>query len=57
MSRQQYEVYVKFLVKEDIVVCPETPHVHRPLVIGVTLVDTGVTLKTMIEKCDISSIN
>ena len=38
------------LVKEDIVVCSETSHVDRPLVVGVALIDTSVTLCRSIEK-------
>ena len=35
---------------EIVVVCPEASHIHRPLVIGMALINTGISLKKKVKK-------
>lgn len=37
------------LIKENVVICPEAPHIHGPLVVGVTFVDSCISLCSWID--------
>ena len=40
------------LIKENVIIGSKAPHINRPLIIGVALVNTGISLKKNIENTE-----
>ena len=38
-------LYIMVLIKENVIVGSKAPHINRPLIIGVALVNTGIPLE------------
>ena len=40
------DIFMVVLIKENVIVGSKAPHINRPLIIGVALVITGISLNT-----------